>query len=189
LAICFDRDRNLGVRVNMTGAHHEFRTGKQGYLFRESFDWDGRRWLVKFQAFVMPHRVDSTLGLLDDAVGTEKLAFITEPDLTSAPGSLRLTGKLKELVHFSMERQDKLRAGWHLRRSEVGVEGSFQLARIRPLPHGKLGSFASFNVELNGRLYLGQFHISEHKASSPRPTAWDHSRGAKAGLPSLGKRR
>ena len=60
---------------------------------------------------------------------------------------------------------------------------------MRQLPKRNIGSLASFELKLNSGAYLGQFHISEVRLTMPKPMAWDHSKGAKAGLPSLGKRR
>jgi hypothetical protein len=86
-------------------------------------------------------------------------------------------------------RREQLKAGWHLARAENGVMGWFEMARVHELPKGKMGSSASFNVELNGVLYLGQFNLSQQPQPIARPTAWDNTKGAKAGLPTLGKRR
>ena len=96
---------------------------------------------------------------------------------------------LADLDRRLQERREQLQAGWHLTRVEDGVKGWFEMARIRQLPKGKLGSVASFNVVLHDVLYLGQFHLSEQTQPMEKPTAWDNSKGAKAGLLSLGKRK
>lgn len=52
-------------------------------------------------------------------------------------------------------------------------------------PHG----FASFYVQRGINLYLGQFFITSRAEPAMKPTAWDWSKGPKAGLPTLGKKR
>ena len=180
-------DGNLRVRVVMTGDPRVFSSGKRGYLFRDSFDWDGRTWRIRFDAWSMTHLpADTTVGSLayapDDA--RESTREFSAP--TQSPNLSESMEKFAKLLH---EAQERRAAGWHLTKSEEGVRGWFELAQMRPLPKGKLGSFASFGLMLNAVAYLGQFHISEVRPSMPRPTAWDHSKGAKAGLPTLGKRR
>ncbi len=163
-----------------------FRSGTRGFLFRDRFDWDGRTWRIWFYAWIMTHvSVDTTLGPLDN--DRESTPEFSTP--IPSPNSSQLTGKFAKLLQEMGETKERRAAGWHLTKTEEGLHGWFELAQMRRLPKGNRGSFASFELKLNSVAYLGQFHISEVRPYMPKPTAWDHSRGAKAGLPSLGKRR
>ena len=183
LTVTFDRHANLCICVRMTGDHHVFKTGKYGYQFREHFDWDGRSWLLRYQAFVRPDRSDTTLGVLRDVFAPDDVQ-VREPAHDSTP----MERKVAEFAARARQRQKGQGAGWHLKRVGDGVQGWFKRGSATP-KNGKLRSFASFYVELNGSLHLGQFYLSERFPSTDKPIAWDYSKGAKAGLPSLGKRK
>jgi hypothetical protein len=177
LDITFDRNGNLHVRVRMTGNQRTFASGNRGYSFRERFDWDARSWRLNLSAVVKESETETTLGLLTDVP--------YEDNPSSVPGA----SKLEELVRRSELRRIERARGWHLARVADGVEGWFELSKIYELPQAKMGSFASFYLELNGILYYGAFNLSEYAPRQGRPTTWDHSKGARAGIPSLGKRR
>jgi hypothetical protein len=170
----------------MTADPRVFSSGKRGFLFRDRFDWDGRTWGIRFDAWIMTHvSVDTTLGALAAARDYDRESTPEFSTPAPSPNSSQQREKFAKLLQM----QETRAAGWHLTKSEEGVQGWFELARMRELPKGNVGSFASFELNLNSVVYLGQFHISEVRHYMPKPTAWDHSRGAKAGLPSLGKRR
>jgi hypothetical protein len=175
---------NLNLRVRMIGEHHIFSTGKLGYSFPdEFFDWDGHRWLLTFRAWMNPTSPTLTLESLLDVFPEEHPAF----QRSTMPGGLDQIETWT--INHAARKQSE--SGWHLKRVEDGIQGRFELAKIHPLRKGKgkIGSFASFTVRLNGAAYEGQFHLSEQPSPMAKPTAWDSSRGAKAGLPTLGKRR
>jgi hypothetical protein len=181
LEITFDRAGDLHVRVDLTGTIHVFSSGKRGYTFRDSFDFSGGRWLLRFQAFETQQKNVTTLGLLSDVLDPKQSVVPGSSDLQTRPRSGPFS--LAQL----RARREQLKAGWHLARAENRVMGWFEMARVHELPKGKMGSSASFNVELNGVLYLGQFNLSQQPQPIARPTAWDNTKGAKAGLPTLGK--
>jgi hypothetical protein len=170
----FDRDGNLHVNVRLTGPYHVFNRNR-GYAFREYFDWHGRRWLLNFLAVVTPNQTGTTHGMLTE--------------VRDEGGKSDGDPAFDELFRKIREAQNKSDVGWRLTRFQDGIEGCFHWARLRPLPSGKTGSFASFNIEIGGVLYFGQLRLSEQPHRREKPTEWDWSRGAKAGAPSLGKRR
>jgi hypothetical protein len=169
-------DDHLDVRASLIGSHVTFKSGKSGHRDRELFHWKGRRWSVRLQAFVMQRETETTHGMLAEGSVERVRPAISEPDASP-------------IWRAMMEVDQRREAGWQLRKLPTGVRAVFDLGKLRTLPSGKTGRFSSFNVEINGVLYLGQFHLVEQPEPMARPTEWDRSRGAKAGLPSLGKRR
>jgi hypothetical protein len=182
---------NLEVRARMTGPHHQFKSGKLGYLWRDNFDWSGKRWRLRFQAFVMKQSSGTTHGMLEENredVVPSMAIIVEDPVKDSKDDSMPLT-HIERLIEACREAQDHLEAGWKLKKLPGGINAVFDLNRVRQKPSGKLYSFASCNVEIEGVLYLCQFHIHEQLDPLPKPTAWDWRRGARAGIPTLGKRR
>ena len=172
LDIALNKDTDITLTVNMTGPHHVFKSGKTGYTEYQSFEWDHRRWGIRFQAFVTDKRVETTHGLLSDVI---EMAPDSDP-VTNLDSSLDRLRK-------------RVQAGWELRRRPDGIHAIFDHRRLRTLPSGKIGTFASFNVEVGGVLYFGQLRVTEMPEPMTAPTERDWSKGAKAGLPTLGKRR
>jgi len=175
LDLNFENDHILSVCVSLTGPLHTFQSNKRGYTFREHFAWDAKGWRLQFRAFIAAVETETTLGALQE-----------KPDINTVISHSNPLGRVLQILRDAQERRT---AGWSLHRRVGGVQGRFDMNRVRVLPSGKIGSFASFNIAIDGTLYLGQFHLLEESASRPKPTAWDRSRGAKAGLPTLGKRR
>lgn len=205
IEITFPSGSNLEVRVLMTGPHHRFRTGKIGYLWRDQFDWNGKRWRLRFQAFVTHSLVfdgmtglplqrpvsGTTHGMLEEVRGdvvSSARIVVQEPAKESRGEPSPLT-HMEKLIEAAREAQDWLEAGWKLTKFPNEIQGTFDLSRLKTKPSGKMYSFASCNIETEGVLYLCQFHLREQLEPLPKPTAWDWSRGARAGIPTLGKRR
>jgi hypothetical protein len=174
-----NKHRKLEVEVPLDGPLHVFKTGRRGHTGREYFDFDGRRWLLRFRAFETNRNSETTHGQL-----VERAAAV------SIPGSITCaTDPLDALLEKARIAAERREGGWVLRKTKTGVQATFDLSRVRLLPSRKIGSFASFNIDVNGTRYLGQFHITEQERPTSKPTERDWSRGPKAGLPSLGKRR
>jgi hypothetical protein len=134
---------------------------------------------------MMEMETETTLGMLGGVYRSERLARIAESKLTVA----QLGDKLIQIRNRCLAREERQAAGWDLIGVSDGLEGYFDLNAIRDLPRGKIGSFASCNLRVDGVLYLAQFHLFEQQGTSSKPTAWAKSSGPSAGLPSLGKRR
>jgi len=171
----------------MNGPHYQFKTGKLGYFWLDRFNWKGKCWRLRFQAFIKSQRTGTTHGMLE-GVREETVVRVPSFELDKQHRSA-FARKLEKLIKASREAQDRLEAGWKLIKLPNGIQAVFDLSRLRTYPSGKIGSFASCNVEIDGVLYLCQFHIREQYEPLPKPTEWDWSRGARAGIPTLGKRR
>lgn len=169
------RDQTLDVCVSMTGPHHVFQRGRRGHQSVELFDWKGKRWRLRFQAFEKCHQTETTHGMLDHQPDDD---FGWLPSRFSQADRNGLAAA-----------RDQRQAGWRLEKAPDGVHAVFDLTRLRTFRSGKIGSFASFNVDVDGTLYLGQFHLRQEPEPRSEPTEWDRTRGPKAGLPGLGKRR
>jgi hypothetical protein len=175
LDVTFDRDENLHFFARMTGPHRVSANGNEGYSLREHFDWRGRAWLLSFQAWVKASQTQTTHLLL---------AGESDKDQGAAGATI-----FDHLMPALIAQREARERGWRLFRTSDGVTGQFDPDRLLQLPRGGLGSNATFNVEINGLLYWGQLLLREQPQAMERPTAWDWTKGAKAGLPSLGKRR
>jgi hypothetical protein len=185
--VTFRSESNLEVRVPMAGPHHQFQTGKLGHYFIDQFDWNGKRWRLQFQAFVKGRQTETTHGMLEEVRARvprvpSGLVLDTKP-----VGSLG--GKWGKRIESARLNQERREAGWKLTKLPDGIQAAFVLSKLRTRPSGKMYSFASCNVEIEGVLYYCQFHLREQHEPMPKPTKWDWSRGARAGIPTLGKRR
>jgi hypothetical protein len=152
----------------------------------DDFEWDTKRWRVRFQSWPRKtHEVDPLIDLLD--VFPEDHPDYKQPR-PSRPG--RSFSSLDELAAWQISRkaEKQSRYGWHLRKVCDGVEGWFDLTKL-PKEHSDKKPFVSFDLELNGTKHRCQFHVWEVPWPREKPTAWQSSTHASAGLPSLGKRR
>jgi hypothetical protein len=159
-------------------------------LLIDDFEWNSGRWRLRFQSWVRkPQEVDPILEPLLD-VFPEDHPDCSEPPVLPRDLNSSLPAKLgwlrRQVIVRAAVRQDK--TGWHLKRVCDGVEGWFDLTHL-PKESSEKQLFASFDLERDGVVYRCQFHILELCWPSEKPTSWDNSRGAKAGLPTLGKRR
>lgn len=183
----FQNPSVLSTQVLLTGPHRQFRTGKHGYRFIDQFDWNGKSWRLRFQAFVKTKRSGTTHGMLEGGL-TEKPCV----HISIRPASNPVLGKLfaahlKERARKEARRRE---TGWDLKRLPDGIQAIFDLNRVRVFrKKNRIGSFASCNVTIGDVLYLCQFHICERAEFLLKPTEWDWSPGPRAGIPSLGKRR
>ena len=180
-----DRDR-VQIEVNMSGDHWEFGTGNLGFKGSDHFEWKGKSWKVNFLATVRLVESPTTYGLL----GSDHQSDVSEADF-NPPN----TGYNAFALASVLEQRKRREAGWCIHKVPgdpihsvpCGVSALCELP-IAVLPKKK-GGFASFYVELGNYLYLAKIAVKERSGPSAKPTSWDWSKGAKAGLPSLGKRR
>ena len=172
--VTFKDGHTLAARVSMTGPCHTFGSGKHGFKYRDTFDWGGRSWCLRFTAF-------------KDAASASPTVIVQKrgrADQTQTKATA-----LAPLLQRIRANQEKKAAGWRVEVLPDGIQAWFDMAAIRTLPSKKEGSFASFEVEIEGTAFLGEFHLLEVLGAAPKPISWDWSPGAKAGLPTLGKRR
>ena len=162
--------------------------GNRVYHVTDEFECNGKRWRLRFQSWVRkPQQGDARLPSLLD-VFPEDHPNYKEP--TPPPQGSSLRAKVAWMGIRALHRAAKKQreTGWHLKLAGGGVEGWFDLAKL-PKESSEKCPYASFQLERDGTAYWCQFHILERPWPREKPTAWDHSRGAKAGLPTLGKRR
>ncbi len=154
----------------------------------DQFEWNGKTWWVRFQSRQRkPHEPDGILTVRD--VFPEEHPDYAQP-ITQPTGKPLSPEWVTRLWADQLHREAKAQAkhGWHLRLSGDGVEGWFDLEKAPKDPTEK-NAFASFDIKKDGVEIRCQFHLGESSTLSPGPVAWDHRRGASAGLPTLGKRR
>jgi hypothetical protein len=160
-----------------------------GSFGSDAFEWNGKRWRVRFQSWPRkPQEVDPRLYLWD--VFPEDHPDFQQGGSPLWKPTMSLEEKIASMEAFEITREAIRQngTGWHLRLSGDGVEGWFDLAKLPKEPSDKK-PFASFDLKRDGTAHRCQLHLGEWPWPADRPTAWDNSRGARAGLPSLGKRR
>lgn len=168
----------LQINVNLDRVHVQFSTGKLGFSGSDFLEWNGKPWTVRFQAFIRSGESPTTHGLLQNDHDHEPTVNAPELDAQNP------LAHFKE--HFKKERERR-EAGWSIHSVSCGLSALCVLSvAVRP---NDSGGFASCYFRHGDQLYLGQFFIKERIGQSVKPTSWDWSKGAKAGLPSLGKRR
>src|SRR5438132_1472083 len=149
LNITFAKDSRLEIRVPMDGSVHIFRKGTRGHIGRDYFEWNGKRWLLRFESFVEKlRRTDTTHDLLVEKVEKSEVG---KADTQAAGPFASLWDKLRAA-------QDRKEAGWRLHKAANGVDAVFDLRCMRKLRTEKIGSFASFYVIIDGISFRGQFH-------------------------------
>lgn len=185
--ITFINVLNLQARLRMNGPHYQFKTGKLGYFWRDRFDWKGKCWRLQFLAVVKRRQTETTHGMLEEV--RERVPRVPSGLVLDTKGVESLFGKFAKWAEVSRLNQERREAGWKLRKLASGIQAVFDLSKLRPLRRGKIGSSASCYVQIDGVLYWCQFLIFEQHEPLPKPTEWDWSRGARAGIPTLGKRR
>lgn len=169
----------LHVQVQMAKPNHiSKRSGRPGYFERRQFPWRGQDWTLRFQAAPQDSQPDTTHGMIEEGAAGTAACAVTG-------------GAFPHLLEGLMESAERERryTGWRIEKLSSGVRGSFDPSRLRTLPKGKTGGYASFCARFDGQLYLAQFLLQEQPQPGTRPIDRDWSRGAKAGLPTLGKRR
>jgi hypothetical protein len=166
----------LHIRVNMDGNHWEFASGKLGFRGSEPFSWNGKSWRVRFQAFIRTHESTTTHGLLRSAPQT----VVASDHSHSYP-----------FVHFEehWKKKGTARSWMGHPCGQCGVSALCNLSGVLSASSDNPHGFASFYVQRGINLYLGQFFITSRAEPAMKPTAWDWSKGPKAGLPTLGKKR
>ncbi len=147
----------------------------------DDFEWNGQRWRLRFQSWVRkPQEGSPTLDSLREILPEDDPKYL-DP-LPPRNGYQIVEYFILSTLNHEAKKQSK--SGWHLKQVGGGVGGWFDLRRL-PKESTDKKPFASFDFGD----YRCQFHILRLPGPSEKPIAWDNSRGAKAGLPTLGKRR
>jgi hypothetical protein len=166
----------LEIKVSMAGSHRVSQAGNKGFYQSRSFSWLTKLWTIRFQASVRDCETPTTHGRLGETVlrptGSTKLGLRIPPSL------------LQEI-----QAANEARESWKMEKTPDGVQAQFDPNGLRQLKSGKKGSVANFYVGMNGLLYWGQFLLKEKAEPGRRPTERDWAKGARAGIPTLGKRR
>jgi hypothetical protein len=187
------KDRDMAyqdpwVRPDVGRNRLDFRVGEIRSHLIETFEWNAKRWRVRFQSWPRrPQEGEPILDLMEvypeDHPGyAQAICPIT--------GTATLETKIAQMESGRIRRaaikQDG--TGWHLKRVSYGAEGWFDPAKL-PKESSDKKPFICFDLEQGGTVYRCQFHLWEEPWPSAKPVAWQPTKGPSAGLPSLGTKR
>jgi hypothetical protein len=114
LELMFEAESSLEVRVRMASPHRQFEAGKLGYLWRDRFDWKGKRWRLQFLAVVKRRQTETTHGMLEEV--RERVPRVPSGLVLDTKGVESLFGKFAKWAEVSRLNQERREAGWKLRK-------------------------------------------------------------------------